>query len=798
MPNEFVAGSNRISVDILNLSDEAVGPGPLMSCLDLNYDALLNQAGSYSARFPANDPRLAYLQLKKHTLQFYYDGAAIFQGMVDSWEYQLDNKGEQILVVTGRDMLGELAEIPVRNFNLEDSAEPTFNAIEQIMLIGTLPAGWGMSGLLTTETGVYASLAGEPVLSALTRIAEHIGESFRLQPNRDLHWIGAGLEASGVRAIQTAGDAIAAENNHLICFIQRLTERRDATRMITTIYPEASGLGETQLNLEGTSRVAPAGFTLDDVENSLTSDAALAYMGGQVRGRRVGFKDIRPLGNTDTDVLSAKDYLFDTALAYLQRNDDVNDVVEYDLDVLKLPAHVQVGMTIRVVFQDALRNIDLDLFILGIRRTIGSDGATSYSLTVAPVNQWRIKETDKLTAQIEEGEIFAAHPQIDASTYWMTFREEIGDDQTDHIAEFPFYLGAEVQTIRQVLLRCRVDRLLSAVGVVTYADPNTALGGATSTGATAAGTTNTDGGAISGATAAGSSDNGGSGTSTATAAGVTDTDGSGTSGATAAGTTNTDGTGTTSDTAVTVSTTGTTDVGTTVAYTFVTASDSSGTGEGGTIVTGGSLSANPATHTHDITSHQHKHSHDHAIVTEHGHSSANHNHSTPNHSHLLAATHTHTTPNHNHTLNNTHTHGTPAHAHTTSATHTHTTPAHAHVMSATHLHSMAQHTHAAPALVTTYGLRLTPAPNSYVLADLEYRVNGGDWALLSTGVPIEDGYSLLDLTIDVQNPAGLKRPYQSYNKVQIRRTTAAGAGKTCMVRAQLGIRQTVQSIVSYS
>lgn len=111
---------------------------------------------------------------------------------------------------------------------------------------------------------------------------------------------------------------------------------------------------------------------------------------------------------------------------------------------------------------------------------------------------------------------------------------------------------------------------------------------------------------------------------------------------------------------------------------------------------------------------------------------------------------------------------------------------------------MAQHVHAAPALVTTYGLRLTPALNSYVLADLEYSVNGGTWELLNTGVPIEDGYSLLDLTTSVQNPAGLKRPYQSYNKVQIRRTSAAGTGKTAMVRAQLGVRQTVQSIVSYS
>lgn len=799
MLSQFIEGDNRITVDILDLDNQRVGPGPIQTCLDLSFDANLNQAGSYSARFPANDPRLAYLQLKKHTLQFFYDGVWIFDGMTDSWDYALSNDGQQILVVTGRDLLGELGEIPVRDFSLAASAEPIFNPIEEIMLISTLPAGWGMSGLLTTATGVYASLAGEPVLSALTRIAEHIGESFRLNPNRDLHWIGPGVEASGVRAIQTAGDPIAAETNPLICFIQHLTERRDATRMITTIIPIGAGLGsETALDLLGMSRIAPVGFTYDAATNSITSAAALAYMDGQVRGRVVNFKDIRPLFNTDADVQSAKDYLFDAALEYLKRNDSVDDVAEYDLDVLKLPPHVKAGMTIQAVFQDDHRNIDVELFILGIRTTINSDGAISYSLTVGPVNQWRIKETDKITAQIEEGEIFNAHPQIDASAYWMAFREEVGGSQTDHIAEFPFVLSEEILTIRQVLVRYKVDSVLALGTDITYASADTGSGGATTTGSTAAGTTDSGGSGTSGGTAAGTTDSGGSGTSGATSPGGTDSGGSGTSGDTAAGLTNTDGTSTTSGTAATVTTTGATDVGTTIVYTIITANDLTGAGEGGAIVTGGSLSANPATHTHDITSHQHKTSHDHAIVTEHGHTSPSHTHSTPNHQHLTAATHTHTVPSHSHTHGGTHTHTTPAHTHTTSTTHTHSTPAHTHVISATHTHSMATHTHTAPTLVTAYSLRRIAALDSYVMADLEYSVNGGSWVSLDTGIPVAGGYSQLDITSSVQNPAGLKRPYQEDNLVQIRRKVTAASTKTALIRAQIGVRATIQSVVIYS
>ena len=52
MPDTFIEGGNRITVDIIDRVGTAIGPGPIMSCLGLTCDTLLSQAGTWEARFP--------------------------------------------------------------------------------------------------------------------------------------------------------------------------------------------------------------------------------------------------------------------------------------------------------------------------------------------------------------------------------------------------------------------------------------------------------------------------------------------------------------------------------------------------------------------------------------------------------------------------------------------------------------------------------------------------------------------------------------------------------------------------
>lgn len=760
-PDTFIDGGNRIQADILDRFGNKVGPGPLVTCLGLECDTLLSQAGNFTARFPANDPRLQYLQIKKHLLVFYYDSNFIFFALTENSSESIDSDGQRIVTISGRDTLGTLDETSIDFTQFNIGASPiTFAPSLVILAYNTRNpfTQWSTNIDFDTDTAIYTDVAGEPALSVLARIAESINESFRLayrfaaNDYYTIEWLQGTNPSSGVRAIQGAGDAVAAENNPNICFIQQLTERRNSAGIINKIIPFGSGLGATRLDLSGATRSAPPGFTYNTSEGSLQSDAALAYIGSSLT-RHINFKDIRPLFNTDADILSAKNYLFDAALAYLQRNDDINDAVEYSLEVLQLPRSVYVGTTLRVVYQDDRYDLDTDLVVLGIRTSIGSDGAATYSLTVSPINQWRLRETNNQVSEMEVGQIFAAHSQIDANSYWKSYKEWIGDDQIDHLAEFPFFLSAEVLTIRQVLFRYKVEQILAAYATYTLANV-TGLNAAVDTGDTAV---------------------------TVTLTGATDI----------------------TPTAVTVTTTGATDITPTAAGTsgsptyavndFTDFTGDANTDDGGTArqaggssdtgltaggPTDGALSTNPTNHLHTITT-THSHTggiHYHNITNTHRHHAPDHTHTiTSTHDHAITAEHGHTSPTHDHAI---------------TAEHGHTSP--------NHHHGSPQHTHPLPSLVGVFGLQRIPALNSYVLADLEYSVNGGGWTSLSTGIPVAGGYYELDVTGLIQNPAGLKRPYQEDNIVQVRRSTAAGAGKSAQIRVELGIRCTIQSIVTYS
>lgn len=755
--SSFIEGTNRITTVIVNRDTTPVAQ--IATCLGVEYTPVLNDAGAWSARFPANDPRVALVQLKKHFLDFYVDGRKLVRGLVEKQSWELSNDGQQLLLLSGRDLLAELDEVPI-NFALittEEGTEPTTLApfiIEtsynlQVIDFSGASALWIIVPTSETESLVYAQLAGETALRALQRVSEQTGESFRLitddeaptyfvTTGRGIVWLGTTTESSGVRAIGGAGDSIEVESNFNICLLQSLRQSIDATRMIARIYAWGSGLGETRLDLVGTTRSAPTGFTYDAATNSITKDATLTYV-GKLMARHVNFKEIRPLFNTDADIQYAKDFLFDAALAYLQRNDDVDDVVEYDLEVLQLPAQVRVGMTLRVQWQDDLRTIDTDFIVLAISNRVGSNGEITYSLKVATQNQWCFRENDPSVSQMEEGEIFGAHPQIDAIAYWMPFRELVGDDQIDHVAEMHFWLSAEIVTIRQVLFRYRIEQALIAVRSYSHTGADTGQNAAADTGSTAVTT---------------------AGTAVTTASTAVTTASTAVTTASAAPNTG--------DTNAIVGAAGSTAIGAASPDAF-TDTNYLGLATATQPPVGGDTSS---THHHDIGTHVHDFAHTHVVDAEHGHSTSPHSHTTVAHTHTSTA----------------HTHTSTAHTHT-SAAHTHTSAAHA--------HSSPVHTHAMATLTFVHTPERIPALNTYAIADLEYSVNGGSWVSLNDGVPVAGGYSEFDITSEVQNPAGLKRPYQEYNVVQVRRTTAAGTGKSAQVRAQVGIRATIQSIVIY-
>ncbi|MBK8772667.1 MAG: hypothetical protein IPM06_19880 [Rhizobiales bacterium] len=111
--------------------------------------------------------------------------------------------------------------------------------------------------------------------------------------------------------------------------------------------------------------------------------------------------------------------------------------------------------------------------------------------------------------------------------------------------------------------------------------------------------------------------------------------------------------------------------------------------------------------------------------------------------------------------------------------HTHTGPS--------HTHTGPSHVHAAPAITVTHGTWVESlSGNVSLIGDLSWRLNGGAW--LTAYTSLGSGWYRVDLAafLDAQ-----KRPTTELNTVEFRTT---GAGRACMLNAQITIRNIIQAV----
>lgn len=99
------------------------------------------------------------------------------------------------------------------------------------------------------------------------------------------------------------------------------------------------------------------------------------------------------------------------ALTYLQRVSDPSRMVAYKLTVRGLPDTVTVGMTIPVLSQAPGFNIDDDLIILEITRTVTRQGQMPAVVRVVPVDWFDQGEASSIAATMEEFRVSQAQAQ---------------------------------------------------------------------------------------------------------------------------------------------------------------------------------------------------------------------------------------------------------------------------------------------------------------------------------------------------------------------------------------------------
>lgn len=303
-------------------------------------------------------------------------------------------------------------------------------------VLALAPAGWsldGVNGYTTTGTGVYLQFSGENVLAALVKIADAIGEQFRLGVGRTIVWLRDDQPSSGLLAVAD-GDSSIIDNPDVV-IITRLTPTRDTHDLVTRVYPRGAGNGTARLDLGLTTRTAPTGYTFgsDTIGYYISNDAAdTAY--GRI-DHHESFKDIAVL-DTDTntpdpepsDLINAANQLFDAAVAWL--NTHCVELWAYQLDITKCDVALEVGTTIDVQYRktvDNYREVDIDtirdgrpLVILQSVPTIDKTGIHTMALTVATAARLPDSEIAYLFESVDNAHSMDTHNQPSSSTGYAT------------------------------------------------------------------------------------------------------------------------------------------------------------------------------------------------------------------------------------------------------------------------------------------------------------------------------------------------------------------------------------------
>ena len=468
-----------ILVEIENSSGTKLGV--LSSVLSWRNVDRLDRAGTVLFELPVIDPKCELIRNKKIAKCYRVIGGLrtlLGAGVIDSRSIAIKRgqKNGVVLQIQGNNLLTELSTKTVGFLKLTDgTGGGVSDALSQIMAFS--PSGWSLdtvNGYSSTASDVYAAYAGESVLKSLIKITEKTGEHFRLGEERKLVWLRNDTPSSGIRAIQ-GGEPEALARNSDIAIIEDLSEEESSYDLVTRIYPFGAGNGDARLTLAATTRSAPAGYTFNRANNYIEKDSAVAEFG--VIELPISFKDIGPVSNSDADMISAANTLFDATIETLEQSSEEQKT--YNLKLLKLDKIVHPGETIDVVYReyrDGYKAIDINetLYVLETTTEISGKGSRIVSMLVSTIDKWITSDAEIISQSIAESRVFEAHPQLSANSYVTSYSAMM---DSGHGANVRFWLGSEVTVLNQVIFRFRVDPLRSSVKSVGGSSTTTDSGG---------------------------------------------------------------------------------------------------------------------------------------------------------------------------------------------------------------------------------------------------------------------------------------------------------------------------------
>lgn len=497
----------RLWIDIEDSDHDVVGEGPISNVIRATTHKRLSRAGEFSFEVPATDPRASLIVARRGaSIYGMIDGVKRYLGggQIEEMRTRIGTDGLPILSVSGGDLLRELVRILTGNLELNGTGN--FNVDSLLDGIVPTPLEWAY-----TRDGDSPNFKGrlvyEPILGAMVAIAEKTGAMFRQEEDggepRHVRW----FYANGVSGILATmhGDPVAIESNPNACLITNIEIAEDAFDVKTHAFVWGAGEGASQFSMASATHW-PDGATLITsdytyegqtyrfarISNRIINLTALAAYGQDEVA--LAFKDIGPLTNNPTDMISGANYLVLAAVEWMHQRR--MPYTAYRLSVAGLDATLEPGQTILVHarrFRDGEKpiNVNATLYVLEIENTIDTNGVRTTGLTVANLKRWPVTGNEEIVREMGATKVLSAHPQTGPNVDTIPYREHLDDD---HDATLYFWLGEETTTVQSVIVRFRVDPLRSTVKSIAGTSMTTPSGGGSTT-ESGGGTTSGSGGA---------------------------------------------------------------------------------------------------------------------------------------------------------------------------------------------------------------------------------------------------------------------------------------------------------------
>lgn len=461
-----------VYIDIENASGQKLGSGPITSASQWRSVARMDRAGAFDFEMPASDPKAFTVQKKRIARAYCFinrQRTEVGAGIIDNTVKKPGPDGKVSLRVSGNDLLRELTYRSVLDLKLYLGGNPVSHATAVAAVGVFAPAGWTFTpdGSPANDS-VYGYFNGEKVLAGMIKVSEKSQNHFYRGVGRSLVFAST-FTPSGVRAIQARGDLSPAT-----CAITSLTEQIDTYEMMNRIYPRGSGNAKAQLTLRATTRTAPTGFVLNKTANYIEHTASIATYG--LIEEQVDYREIGPILNTTPDIVAASNALFDAALETLKRRSTELEQATYTATIAGCSQLLRPMQTIRLIYRDVASGMDIDanLNILEATWQIDKSGLYTTALKVSNADRWPKSDVGTLADSIEVGHVYQALQQLNANSYVATYNKNI---DADYSATFRFRFGNEVTQLSQVLFEFQLLPFESTVKTIAVLTVTSGAGG---------------------------------------------------------------------------------------------------------------------------------------------------------------------------------------------------------------------------------------------------------------------------------------------------------------------------------